>query len=166
MRLSWPTECRNTTHTIDRVKEGVYSRTSFTPTTECIWLSLRTKTLSCNICAFLWKCLHQALRCGSYWFHIPNHKLRADCHTCNETESLSHILLTCEASGQNIIWPLAKELWLKKKLAWPELSLGSILGCAITDFRDASGHALPGANRLYTIIVSESLHLIWKIQCE
>jgi hypothetical protein len=51
-------------------------------------------------------------------------------------------------------------------LPWPALSLGSLLGCGITDFRDAHNKPLHGANRLYTILISESLYLIWKLRCE
>jgi len=42
----------------------------------------------------------------------------------------------------------------------------SLLGCAIPDFRDDADHPLPGTNRLYTILISESLYLIWKLRCE
>jgi len=57
--------------------------------------------------------------------------------------------LECDASGQRIIWLLAKDLWCRKNLLWPTLTLGSILCCAICDPRDASGRALPGANRSF-----------------
>src|SRR5882762_1114363 len=49
---------------------------------------------------------------------------------------------------------------------WPKFSLGSLQGCAATDFRDDTGRSLPGANHLYTILISESLLLIWKLRCE
>ena len=98
-----------------------------------------------NIQVFLWKSLHQAHHCSHYWLHIPNYKQWADCHVCNNFESLGHILSECDTSGQSIIWPLTQELWLKK-LPWPTLSLSSILGCMISDFHNPTGHPLPGTN--------------------
>ena len=84
--------------------------------------------------------------------------MRANCHVCDDTESLSHVLLECEVSGQSMIWSLAKQLWLKKNLPWPDLSPDSILGCTTGNFRDAHGRPLPGANRLFTILVFESAY--------
>ena len=44
--------------------------------------------------------------------------------------------------------------------------LGSILGCTMCNFHNTSGHTLPGANHLFTILISQSLDLIWKIHCK
>ena len=162
----WPTSHQSTQSTVDCIKHSVYSCSNFTPTTSLIWCSLHSKNVTHNICQFLWKSIHQAHRCGHYWLNVPNYEQQAECHICNDFKSLAHILLECEASGQSIIWPLAHELWLKKKLPWPTLSLGLVLGCAISDFHDPTGHSLLSANQLFTIIISESMHLIWKIHCE
>ncbi|KAJ7185383.1 hypothetical protein C8R46DRAFT_820360, partial [Mycena filopes] len=56
------------------------------------------------------------------------------------------------------------DLWRKKHPSWPELSLGTILGCGLASFTDENGRPLPGATRLYHILISESLFLIWKIR--
>jgi hypothetical protein len=40
------------------------------------------------------------------------------------------------------------------------LTLGSLLGCGITDFCSPSGAHLSGANRLFTV------YFIWKLRCE
>ncbi|KAJ7896822.1 hypothetical protein B0H13DRAFT_2234446 [Mycena leptocephala] len=55
------------------------------------------------------------------------------------------------------VWQLAQEMWQKKHPTWPVLSMGSILGCGLASIRD---------NKLYRILVSESMYLIWKIQCD
>ena len=163
LHMLWPTTHRNTNLIITCIKAGVQSCTNFTPTSPRLWRSLCSKTVSCQIHAFLWKNFHQALHCRQYWLHILNYEHCANCHICDDFESVDHILLECDASGQNIIWPPTCELWLKKKLPWPTLSLGSILGCTICDFHDSAGCPLPSANHLYTIIISESIYLIWKI---
>ncbi|KAJ7502314.1 hypothetical protein B0H11DRAFT_2155249 [Mycena galericulata] len=88
------------------------------------------------------------------------------CSNCNVTESLEHILLECACPGQSQIWVLAKEIWSKTGLDWPDLSLGGILGCGLVTFRDENNRCSPARARLYKIIVTESLHLIWKLRCE
>jgi ribonuclease HI len=162
-----PTIQTSTSLRLQEVKTSVMACTTHTPTSSSIWRSVRHKDISRNIRIFLWKCLHNALHIGSYWSHIPGYEPRAHCPACaNDQESLDHILFHCMASGQNTIWPTAQQLWQKKGLTWPALSLGSALGCGISDFQKAQGKQLPGANRFYTILMSESIHMIWKIRCE
>jgi hypothetical protein len=166
LRLKPPVDRRSSREYIHMIQSGVRMRTNFTPTPSHVWLSVHNKTITRNIRAFLWRCLHQANHCGSYWLHIPQLTDRELCHECQTTESLSHIILECGASGQATIWKLTKKLWELKGIPWPTLNLGSILGCGITNFHNTTGKPLPGANRLYSIIISESAHLIWKLRCE
>jgi len=151
---------------LDTVKTGIHLRTGFTPTSPRIWKSINNRAISRKIRAFMWKSLHDAHRCGKYWTHIPSLEDRAICPTCDELETTDHILTTCKSSSQETVWSLTKELWTMKNLPWPQTSLGSILGCGITDFRSPSGLSLLGANRLFTIIISESMYLIWLLRCE
>ncbi|KAK7057848.1 hypothetical protein R3P38DRAFT_3546779 [Favolaschia claudopus] len=88
------------------------------------------------------------------------------CATCGVTEDLDHILTKCSRSGQDIIWALAEKLWLQKHSVWPELSLGSILGCGLARFYDQRGRNLDGTTRLFHILISESAFTIWKIRNE
>ncbi|KIK54030.1 hypothetical protein GYMLUDRAFT_178097, partial [Collybiopsis luxurians FD-317 M1] len=48
----------------------------------------------------------------------------------------------------------------------PNISLGTVTGCTLITFHNQKNHLLPQAQRLFTILVSESAHLIWKIRCE
>ncbi|KAJ6554635.1 hypothetical protein B0H19DRAFT_1210904 [Mycena capillaripes] len=79
---------------------------------------------------------------------------------------MEHALLECQAPGREIIWRLCKELWEKKFMNMPNLSIDLIMGCSLTNFKDSKGKNLPQANRLFKIIASESAFLIWKIRCE
>ena len=85
---------------------------------------------------------------------------------CGSLETMDHIMLQCKASGQETIWSLAKELWLRKGLPWPTLSIGSILSCGIADFRTNQNSKHEGMNCLFTVVMSESLYLIWKLRCK
>jgi ribonuclease HI len=62
------------------------------------------------------------------------------------------------------VWKLAKDLWLRKHPIWPELSLGSVLGYGLVTISDEKGRTLPGASRLYRILISEFVFVIWKIR--
>jgi ribonuclease HI len=110
--------------------------------------------------------MHGAYKIGKYWEHIPDCEERAICQHCEVTETLEHIVLECTRSGQDIVWKLAKELWAKKHPTWPPLSIGSILGCGLAVFENEKRRAVTSTARLYRIMITESLYLIWKLRCE
>ncbi|KAJ7185333.1 hypothetical protein C8R46DRAFT_882190, partial [Mycena filopes] len=149
---------------VQQITSAAKSQFKHSPTREEIWASTRHKNFTRQVRNFLWKSLHSAHRIGKFWTHVPDCGDRAICGFCNELEDLEHILLKCRRPGQALIWALAKDLWRKKLLDWPELSLGSLLGCGLASFKDDRGRPLPGASRLYHILISESLFLIWKIR--
>ncbi|KAJ7480453.1 hypothetical protein B0H11DRAFT_1636772, partial [Mycena galericulata] len=76
-----------------------------------IWKSIKNKAITRQICTFLWKCIHSALRIGKFWRNIPECDGCEMCHKCGVTESIQHILLECTCRGQSLVWDLAKELW-------------------------------------------------------
>lgn len=102
--------------------------------------------------------MHNAHKIGSYWTHIPACGDRAICKDCDVLEDLEHIMMGCESPGQELIWKAAKTLWLEKETTWPEVSLGTILGCGLAEFRDDGGKIKRGAQRLYRILMSESAY--------
>ncbi|KAH9912805.1 uncharacterized protein B0H18DRAFT_889252 [Fomitopsis serialis] len=61
---------------------------------------------------------------------------------------------------------MAKALWQKKQLAWPELSLGDIQGLCLRRWTGARGQRRRHAERFWKILISESAFLIWKLRCE
>jgi len=80
---------------------------------------------------------------------------------------MEHILIECKATGQEVIWKLVEELLALRHLCWEPPSLGTVTGCCLIDYHSSDGKKpLPGANRLYRIIVSESAHLIWHLRCK
>lgn len=152
---------------LDITRYAVEELSGTLPTDASIWKSLTHKDLTKKIQIFYWRIMHGSLRIGPYWRNIPDNGPREFCPVCeNESETMEHILLECKAPGQEIIWQLTHQLWLLKHPVWPELTYGTILGCTLAAFKDANDHALPGANRLYRILISESAHLIWRIRCE
>jgi ribonuclease HI len=53
-----------------------------------IWQALRHKDVTRKISDFLWKVMHNSLRVGRYWSHIPGYEGRATCNLCDEEESI------------------------------------------------------------------------------
>ncbi|KAJ7923686.1 hypothetical protein B0H13DRAFT_2400978 [Mycena leptocephala] len=150
----------------DKVRYSIEAQCGKIPTDEDIWKSIRHKDIDRKIRNFLWKAMHQTFKCGGYWRNIPNYEQWAVCPVCNVDDSLEHALLECTAPGQEIIWELCKRLWEMKHANMPNLSMGLVLGCALTEFKNPQGKPSNEANRLFRIIVSESAFLIWKIRCE
>ncbi|KAF9497664.1 ribonuclease H-like protein [Pleurotus eryngii] len=125
--------------------------TGHTPQDSAVWTSIHNKDISRNIHSYLWKTIHQAYKCGEWWQHIPGYEHRADRPQCHVLESMEHILLKCDSEE------------------WPELSWGTMLGCALIPFKPQNKQPnvkSRGLARLYRIIISESAHLIWKLRCE
>ncbi|KAJ6453427.1 hypothetical protein C8R47DRAFT_929604, partial [Mycena vitilis] len=129
-----------------------------------IWHAVSAKDILPRTSQFLWKGLHDAHRIGIYWTHLPGFEDRAMCSECGALEDLEHILVGFESPGQKMIWKAAKNLWQEKEAIWPEVSLGTILGCGLAEFRDEEGKVKRGTQRLYRILMSESAYLIWKLR--
>ena len=115
--------------------------------------------------------MHETQKIGHFWTHIQGYEDRQYCPTCGTIESMDHILINCRAGPTHTIWNLAKESWPQENPRWPEITMGTILGCgSITaiDPPDDEGnrerHSNSGAIRLLQIILTESAHLIWVLR--
>lgn len=108
----------------------------------------------------MWLLLHGRYKVGKHWEQIPTHAEKAICAECGVTESMEHILLTCDANGQKQIWDLVSELWQLKTGQDLRPTMGEIMACGAATRGDA------GTTRLFRIVVSESAHLIWKLRNE
>ncbi|KAJ7812831.1 hypothetical protein B0H13DRAFT_1665956 [Mycena leptocephala] len=129
-----------------------------------IWTAAAAKDILPRTAQFLWKGLHNAHRIGGYWNNIPECEDRATCKNCDVLEDLEHILLGCTSPGQEFVWRAAESLWREKEPQWPVVSLGTVLGCGLAEFRDEKGKLKRGTQRLYRILISESAYLIWRLR--
>ena len=103
--------------------------------------------------------------------NIDGYEERETCATCNETESMSHILTQCKEKHTQLIWELAKTLWPHQNIPWPEVNMGTILGCGCINLRPGRLRrnnqrqnkkiTHRGPTRLSQIILSKSAYLIW-----
>ncbi|KAK0488256.1 hypothetical protein EDD18DRAFT_1311295 [Armillaria luteobubalina] len=88
------------------------------------------------------------------------------CATCNQMETMEHILFECEAPGQNQVWKLTQELWARKESKLPKLDFATLL---VTPFIKLNGRGemeLQGDTRLAKIVITEAAHLIWCLRNE
>ncbi|KAH9919937.1 uncharacterized protein B0H18DRAFT_881518 [Fomitopsis serialis] len=133
-----------------------------------IWMSTRHKDFSRIFAVFLWKIMHDGLKCGPYWSKIQGYEDRAQCSHCGSLETVQHIIFECEATGQALIWSLIRKVWEKKlvDVPWPRLSLVDVLSLGLTEWKTSKGRVRPGATRLWRILISEAVHLTWKLRCE
>ena len=153
--------------------EAIEHYTGIAETEAAIWLSIRSAPIRPKISQFLFKSLHGVYMIGGYWTHIPAIADRSLCTTCGVTESMDHILIHCRSTPMQLIWQLAKDTWPHANIPWPEISLGIILGCrcltvppeANQEQHQGNAH-LRGASCLLRILISESAHLIWALQCD
>ena len=158
-----------------RVALAIYTHSL--ETDETLWNNLRHKDIRTKIRQFLYKAMHGTQKIGDFWKDINNFEHRQSCGTCGETESMSHILVSCYATPTRLIWDIAKHYWPGTRYEWPEINLGIILGCGsltAQKINDNQGNPTPpqrnsrtqGSSRLLRILVSESAYLIWVLRCE
>jgi ribonuclease HI len=151
---------------IDRIQACTINYYDVSPSYETIWKSTRHKDLTKKTQEFLWKSIHNAFKIGKYWSHIKDFEDRGRCPHCDTDETMEHILTECDAPGRSTIWALANELWNKRSRSQIPTNFGALLGCGLTNFKKDNGKIDKGLNRLYRIVVSESMYTIWKIRCE
>ncbi|KAJ6505702.1 hypothetical protein C8R47DRAFT_967574 [Mycena vitilis] len=131
-----------------------------------IWTSLRSPNIPRLTRNFLWKCVHNIFRVGPFWDHIENLEFLGQCPHCKVDESLQHIMLECNAQGPTQIWRLCSTLWGFKYGRWPRLNWGILLGFNLVKFRSAKGKLILHKQRLFAILVSTSMYLIWTLRNE
>ncbi|KAK0435975.1 hypothetical protein EV421DRAFT_1982180 [Armillaria borealis] len=143
-----------TEQNLDRIRASVTEVNGTAPSDAAIWHGMRNKDISRSARSFIWKATHKVYRLGNAWAGFgPEYASRVLCPKCGDTETMDHILLECGIPGRQNVWTLAEDMWRKKGYTWPSMSLGLILGCALYDPRDDEDGRLPGAARLFRIIV-------------
>ncbi|KAH9832283.1 uncharacterized protein C8Q71DRAFT_880229, partial [Rhodofomes roseus] len=131
-----------------------------------LWRSIRRSDIRRPVSDFLWKCLHNAYRCGHFWARIPNYEDRATCTTCGVEDSMQHILSECRAPGQREAWKLTGQLWRRKQAVWTKPKLEDILSLGLRHWTSTNDKKRPFVERMWRIMISEVAYLIWCLRCE
>ncbi|KAH9952311.1 hypothetical protein BC827DRAFT_1103266, partial [Russula dissimulans] len=98
-------------------------------TNTMIWSGTRKPSISKKIQQFLFKSMHSTQKIGTYWANVRGNENRQFCDRCDTTETMDHILTECEETLARMIWGWAQHYWPHKKYEWPNICLGTILGC-------------------------------------
>ncbi|KAJ3715748.1 hypothetical protein C8R42DRAFT_583287 [Lentinula raphanica] len=154
----------NTTKNLMLAKQAALDGSGKVVTDARIWLSMRSKDFSRPFRYFLWMTAHEAYKIGDYWTRINWETQRGECQTCNTTESMEHILTKCRCAGQDEVWKLCGEIFTRADITWERPSIGDILACGLIQITNGKGKPDKGKSRLYRIVISESVHLIWKLR--
>ncbi|TFY53337.1 hypothetical protein EVJ58_g9508 [Rhodofomes roseus] len=156
-----------TTNQVQRTLDHVGRPGDPAPPAQILWTSLRNKDIHRRIVDFLWKGLHDALKIGNFWTHIPGYEDRAECRKCGTRESLAHIIAECGQPGQGLIWAMTGALWRKKAKAWTKPSVDDVLAAGLGRYsRPENSKPKEDLARLWRIVVPEAAYLIWKLRCE
>ncbi|KAJ7506395.1 hypothetical protein B0H11DRAFT_1616740, partial [Mycena galericulata] len=102
---------KSATYNLDRVRCCINETFGFEPTDGAIWTSMRSNNIHRLTRNFLWKSTHNTYHVGPFWDRIPNFEIFGTCSTCEAPESLEHILLECDAPGQQQVWRLTEIFW-------------------------------------------------------
>ncbi|TBU21221.1 hypothetical protein BD311DRAFT_679007 [Dichomitus squalens] len=159
----------STTTNLEIVSEGVKDAFGVDVTEAEIWKSIRSKHVSSTCAQFLWKTMHNLHMVGNRWLRegMPEeYQDRAICAICDNVESMDHILFRCEAPGQAEIWNELKVIWETTGLPWKQPDWGTALGAGCAVIKSETGVRKKPMEALWTILWTESVHLIWKLRCE
>jgi ribonuclease HI len=164
---------------VQQVREALWGYHNELETDETIWKGTQNHTIRLQVRQFLFKAMHSTQKIGSYWAHILSYEDHQFCTVCNTTKLMEHILLHCRAGPNETIWRLARNLWPHNPNLWPQLNIGTLLGCGTihlpvepAQMEHRKGNPprqycnRKGASRFLQIVLSESLHLIWVMRCE
>ncbi|KAI0089041.1 hypothetical protein BDY19DRAFT_889612, partial [Irpex rosettiformis] len=157
---------KSTEKNLELTVQNIEEQTGKAVSKQEIWKGIRSPINGRKIRVFLWKMMHQAMRCGAWWKNIPNNEDRSQCTKCDVEESMHHILLECTAPGRQTIWNLATREIRRKTGKETEINLGTIMGANLIKILDKEGQDILHQSRLQQIIITESAYLIWKIRCE
>lgn len=163
---------RHTLQNLERIQDSVDDKFDYRPMYRAFWTAIRSKDIECKVRDFLWMVTHDTYWTGTHWLRenmSQELKDRATCSHCGKIDDFRHILTECESPGQAIIWTLAGKLWKMKRstIPWALPTLGDVLGCNLARISDPeTGKVLTGETRLWRIIITQSVYLIWIMRCE
>lgn len=159
-----------TESSLREIKGTLKTISGLTPSDRQIWKSIWCKDFSRRFQAFQFLHIHEGYKVGKYWRNIPGYEHRQFCQVCGGAtiDSLQHILVECQTGERAEIWRLTKQLWAQKHPHWLEPSEGLMKGFPLVEFQNPRHpeRKMSGTNRLYRILMAETIHLTWKLRCE
>ena len=151
-----------TSDNLEDIQDEIERVTGTRPSKEKIWKSLTNKSMENKMTDFLWKMIHNRLKCGKFFRYIENLKDREFC-TCGETETPEHILLHCKESEVENFWKEIEKIWkMTTKINWIHPTKGIMTGIGTIIFTNEEGQKLIQITERYKTMVTQGIWIIWK----
>jgi len=143
-----------------KIKE-VYATNNKRISDKEIWKSLK-KIYSPQIADFIWKMIHGRIKCGPFFRYIPNWQEKEFC-SCGASETIEHILILCEESGQKELWKIIKTKWEKETGSeMDSINIGMIMGIGAVEAKRTNKMDQDTATELLRKIVALTVWVVWK----
>lgn len=159
-----PSTRHSTSQNLNKIKYFYQNNHNQTITNKEIWQSQKKPWIPHNIQDFIWKITHNALKCGTFFQHIPTLSEKANC-TCGEIETPEHILLHCRKNHTPQLWEniisILREM--DDTVQWATPSIENIMTPNLTKLPHKKGdQQIKEKYRLYQTIITETIWIIWK----
>jgi ribonuclease HI len=146
---------------IEDAQEEIMRATGLMPTEKAIWEKLTKKPIKNKIADFIWRLIHNRLKCGSFFQYIKDLQDRQYC-PCGEVETPEHILLHCEKYNPHKLWAEIGDIWKQTSdLEWIPPSKGIIMGLGAIKL-EKDNRQRPQETKRYKTFVSKGIWTIWK----
>jgi ribonuclease HI len=155
----------NTNKRLEHIQEEVEERWNIKPTKEAIWKNVYNKETNRKVSDFVWRIIHNRVKCGSFFRMIPKWEEKQYCYRCNEIESVHHIILRCDGNHQNGIWEKVEKLM--KTLGendWTKPSMSTILASGAIQMIGLGKKEKSIRERRLRTVVTDTMWTIWKLR--
>ncbi|TBU21083.1 hypothetical protein BD311DRAFT_707237, partial [Dichomitus squalens] len=156
-----PGSCSDTTrNNIEYTKDEVERVTGIRPTEKQIWKGISKKPIQRKKTDFLWKLLHDRVRCGKYFKHIPGWEDKQYCQ-CGEIENPEHVLTECELTSE--LWDKIAAVWTATaETKWTRPTRGIIQGIGSLRFMNEQQQEMHSDTYYYKVLIMEAAWELWK----
>ena len=75
-----------------------------------IWKNIYNRDTNRKISDFIWRIIHNRIKCGAFFRMIPGWEEKQYCYRCGQMESVNHVVLRCNENHQESIWQRVDKL--------------------------------------------------------
>jgi hypothetical protein len=149
-----------TSENMDKIMHRIANKWDVKTSEYEIWKGLQ-KIEQPQIRDFIWKMIHGRIKCGPFFRFIPRWSDKEFCR-CGKSETIEHILLRCEETGQKKLWEVIGKIWEETtKIKFERPEIGDVMGIGQIKIRTSMGES-KGITELYKTIVTTAVWSIWK----
>ena len=146
---------------IEIAQDEILRTTEWKPSEKLLWKTL--DKITPKISDFIWKIIHNRIKCGSFFQYIQDLQDRQYC-PCGKIESIEHILLYCEKYQIPQMWTEIETIWTQSSSSpWIPPTKGVIMGIGTVKIRKEE-KLLQIEMKRYITFITESIWNVWKLR--